>query len=187
MRHSRHGSAIRRRRLALQSPLLSETSDCGLPEMSLERAGSTSWTHRHIFEKRYSILVVTIVTFISRQATTIIAHEFVHSTTAWLLGYTPSPLSIGRSNPVTMTGWDEGAPYDQFFPTRASRTSTSGVRRCFVDWGTVHHPIRLREDCQRHRLGDCPPPDRVKEIGSILSGRTNRLIANGGGRTNGIS
>jgi len=64
VRHSRHGSAIRRRRLALQSPLLSETSDCGLPEMSLERAGSTSWTHRHIFEKRYSILVVTIVTFI---------------------------------------------------------------------------------------------------------------------------
>jgi hypothetical protein len=61
-------------------------------------------------------VAITIVTYIVLQAATIIAHEFVHSTTAWLLGYMPSPLSIVWGNPVTMRGWDEGVPYDQFFP-----------------------------------------------------------------------
>ena len=56
------------------------------------------------------------MTYVVLQATTIIAHEFVHSTAAWLLGYMPSPLSIVWGNPVTMRGWDEGVPYDQFFP-----------------------------------------------------------------------
>jgi hypothetical protein len=62
-------------------------------------------------------VTITIVTYIVLQAVTIIAHEFVHSTTAWLLGYMPSPLSIVWGNPVTMHGWDEGVPYDQLFPT----------------------------------------------------------------------
>jgi hypothetical protein len=61
-------------------------------------------------------IVITIVTFVVLQAVTIIAHEFVHSTTAWLLGYMPSPSSIVWGNPVTMRGWDEGVPYDKLFP-----------------------------------------------------------------------
>ena len=65
-------------------------------------------------------VAITIVTYIVLQATTIIAHEFVHSTAAWLLGYMPSPLSIVWGNPVTMRGWDEGVPYDQFFPNRGN-------------------------------------------------------------------
>ena len=62
-------------------------------------------------------VVVTIVTFVILQSATIVIHEFVHSTTAWLLGYMPSPLSVVWGNPVTMRGWDEGVPYDQLFPT----------------------------------------------------------------------
>jgi len=44
-------------------------------------------------------------------------HEFTHSTAAWLLGYTPRPLSIVWGNPLTMKGWDEGVPYDRLFPS----------------------------------------------------------------------
>jgi hypothetical protein len=62
-------------------------------------------------------VVVTLVTYVILQAVTIVIHEFVHSTTAWLLGYMPSPLSIVWGNPVTMRGWDEGVPYDQLFPS----------------------------------------------------------------------
>lgn len=42
------------------------------------------------------------MTYVILQAGTIVAHEFVHSTTAWLLGYMPSPLSIVWGNPVTL-------------------------------------------------------------------------------------
>ena len=62
-------------------------------------------------------VAITIVTYVILQAITIVAHEFVHSTAAWLLGYMPSPLSIVWGNPVTMRGWDEGVPYDQLFPS----------------------------------------------------------------------
>ena len=61
-------------------------------------------------------VAVTILTYVVIQAGTIVAHEFVHSTAAWLLGYMPSPLSIVWGNPITMRGWDEGVPYDQLFP-----------------------------------------------------------------------
>jgi hypothetical protein len=62
-------------------------------------------------------IVITIVTFVILQPVTIVMHEFVHSTSASLLGYMPSPLSIVWGNPVTMRGWDEGVPYDQLFPS----------------------------------------------------------------------
>jgi hypothetical protein len=64
-----------------------------------------------------SYVVITAVTYVILQAATIITHEFVHSTTAWLLGYMPSALGIVWGNPVTMRGWDEGVPYDQLFPS----------------------------------------------------------------------
>jgi hypothetical protein len=58
-------------------------------------------------------IAITIATYVILQDVTIVAHEFVHSTAAWLLGYMPSPLSIVWGNPVTMRGWDEEVPYDQ--------------------------------------------------------------------------
>lgn len=62
-------------------------------------------------------VAITIVTYVILQAATIVIHEFVHSTAAWLLGYMPSATSIVWGNPVTMRGWDEGVPYDQLFPS----------------------------------------------------------------------
>ena len=35
---------------------------------------------------------------------------------AWILGYTPSPFTVVWGNPLTVTGWDEGVPYDHLFP-----------------------------------------------------------------------
>ena len=62
-------------------------------------------------------VVIAIVTYLVLQAATIVAHEFVHSTAAWLLGYTPSAFSVVWGNPITMRGWDEGVPYDKLFPS----------------------------------------------------------------------
>jgi hypothetical protein len=64
---------------------------------------------------RFSL--VTVATYFALQAVIILAHEYAHSTSAWLLGYTPTPLTVVWGNLVTMRGWDEGVPYDQLFPS----------------------------------------------------------------------
>lgn len=51
------------------------------------------------------------------QTFVIIAHGFTHSTTAWLLGYTATPFTIVRDDPITVRGWDEGVPRDRLFPS----------------------------------------------------------------------
>lgn len=61
--------------------------------------------------------LVMVATYFAIQALTILVHEYAHSTTAWLLGYTPSPLTVIWGNLVTVRGWDEGVPYDQLFPS----------------------------------------------------------------------
>ena len=50
------------------------------------------------------------------QSLVVVVHEFTHSTTAWLLGYTPTPFTVVWGNPITVQGWDEGVPYDRLFP-----------------------------------------------------------------------
>ncbi|MGI4730192.1 MAG: hypothetical protein ACRYFW_00410 [Janthinobacterium lividum] len=56
--------------------------------------------------------------YFALQALMIVLHEFAHSTTAWALGYTPTPLTVVWGNLVTMQGWDEGVPYDALFAGR---------------------------------------------------------------------
>jgi hypothetical protein len=60
--------------------------------------------------------VLLIAAFMVLQTLIVILHEHVHSTTAWLLGYTTTPFTVVWGNPVTLTGWDEGVPYDRLFP-----------------------------------------------------------------------
>jgi hypothetical protein len=57
-----------------------------------------------------------ICAFLGLQTLIVILHEHVHSTTAWLLGYSKTPFTVVWGNPVTMTGWDEGVPSDRLFP-----------------------------------------------------------------------
>lgn len=64
---------------------------------------------------RFSLL--TIAMYFALQAVIILAHEYAHSTSAWLLGYTPTPLTVIWGNLVTTRGWDEGVPYNQLFPS----------------------------------------------------------------------
>lgn len=52
------------------------------------------------------------------QALMILLHEFAHSTTAWVLGYTSTPMTVVWGNLITMQGWDEGVPYDALFHGR---------------------------------------------------------------------
>jgi hypothetical protein len=61
-------------------------------------------------------VAITIATYVIIQAVTIVAHDFVHSTTAWFSD-TCQAHSAVWGNPVTMKGWDEGVPYDQLFPS----------------------------------------------------------------------
>jgi hypothetical protein len=62
---------------------------------------------------RFSLL--TVVLYFSAQTVIVILHEYAHSTTAWLLGCTQTFRTVIWGNPLTITGWDEGVPYDQVF------------------------------------------------------------------------
>ena len=62
-------------------------------------------------------LLFTIAVYFALQSVVVVLHEFAHSTAAWLLGYTRSPLTVIWGNPLTITGWDEGVPYDRLFPS----------------------------------------------------------------------
>ena len=63
------------------------------------------------------------------QTFVVIAHEHVHSTTAWLLGYTATPFTVVWGNPITIRGWDEGVPYDALFPSpgNAAESAIGGM------------------------------------------------------------
>ena len=56
-----------------------------------------------------------LIGYFAIQSVVAIAHEFAHSTTAWLLGYTSTPFTVVWGNPITIVGWDEGVPYDDLF------------------------------------------------------------------------
>jgi hypothetical protein len=76
---------------------------------------------------RFTLL--TIATYLALQTIIVVAHEYAHSITAWLLGYIPSPLTVIWGNPVTIRGWDEGVPYDRLFPSggNPSEAVTGGI------------------------------------------------------------
>ncbi len=61
--------------------------------------------------------LLLLLAYLVLQSFVVIAHEFAHSTTAWLLGYTPTPFTVVWGNPITIQGWDEGVPYDCLFPS----------------------------------------------------------------------
>jgi hypothetical protein len=71
-------------------------------------------THTPRFRVLAALLL--IAAYFAIQSTVAVAHEFAHSGSAWLLGYTRTPLTIVWGNPITITGWDEGVPYDRLFP-----------------------------------------------------------------------
>ena len=59
--------------------------------------------------------LIVIATCIAVGAVFVVTHEFIHSTTAYLLGHMQSPLDIVWGNPVTLDGWDEGVSYSAMF------------------------------------------------------------------------
>ncbi|MBC8273519.1 MAG: hypothetical protein H8E40_00905, partial [Chloroflexi bacterium] len=68
-------------------------------------------------------MIIVVVTFAILQAVVVVMHEFTHSTVAWILGYMRSPLDIVWGNPLTLTGWDEGAHSSELFASGHLRTA----------------------------------------------------------------
>ena len=64
---------------------------------------------------RFSALMLLL--YFAIQTAIVILHEYAHSTAAWMLGYTHTFRTVIWGNPLTITGWDEGVPYDQLFRT----------------------------------------------------------------------
>ncbi len=61
--------------------------------------------------------LIVIATVIALGAIFVVTHEFIHSTTAYLMGHMQSPLDLVWGNPVTLDGWDEGVSYSAMFST----------------------------------------------------------------------
>jgi hypothetical protein len=72
---------------------------------------------RKSFPELVQFSLVTLAIYFALQAVVVVLHEHAHSTAAWLLGYTSTPLTVVWGNPLTIIGWDEGVPYDQLFPS----------------------------------------------------------------------
>jgi len=62
-----------------------------------------------------SYLISALVTFLPISALFVIIHEYIHSTTAWLLGAKENPMIIQWGNLVTLAGWDEDVCYSCLF------------------------------------------------------------------------
>ncbi len=61
-----------------------------------------------VIKKRLVGALLMIFAYLVLQTFIVIAHEYAHSTSAWLLGYMPSPFTVVWGNPITVRGWDEG-------------------------------------------------------------------------------
>lgn len=79
--------------------------------------------------RRLISALLMIFAYLVIQTFIVIAHEHVHSTTAWLLGYTATPFTVVWGNPITIRGWDEGVPYDALFPSpgNAAESAIGGM------------------------------------------------------------
>lgn len=60
-------------------------------------------------------LILALVTFLPVSALFVVIHEYIHSTTAWLLGAKENPMIIQWGNFVTLAGWDEAVCYSCLF------------------------------------------------------------------------
>lgn len=69
-----------------------------------------------VTRRRLAGAFLTLLLLLLLQNVIAIAHEYAHSMSAWLLGYTPTPFTVVWGNPLMVTGWDEGVPYDRLFP-----------------------------------------------------------------------
>ena len=66
-------------------------------------------------KQTFNYLILALVTFLPVAALFVIIHEYIHSTTAWLLGAKDNPMIIQWGNPVTLAGWDEAVCYSCLF------------------------------------------------------------------------
>jgi hypothetical protein len=66
-------------------------------------------------KQTFSYLILALVTFLPLSALFVIIHEYIHSTTAWLLGAKENPMIIQWGNLITLAGWDEAVCYSCLF------------------------------------------------------------------------
>lgn len=69
-----------------------------------------------LIRKRVVGAFLMIFTYFVLQDFITIVHEYAHSTSAWLLAYTPTAFTVVWGNWIVPRGWDEGVPYDRLFP-----------------------------------------------------------------------
>jgi hypothetical protein len=62
-----------------------------------------------------SYLILALATYLPLSVLLVVIHEYIHSTTAWLLGAKEDPMIIQWSNPITLAGWDEAVCYSCLF------------------------------------------------------------------------
>jgi hypothetical protein len=72
---------------------------------------------RSTLYRRCKAGLALVIAYFAIQSVVEVAHEFAHSGSAWLLGYTSTPFTVIWGNPITTKGWDEGVPYDRLFPS----------------------------------------------------------------------
>jgi hypothetical protein len=66
-------------------------------------------------KQTFNYLILALVTFLPLSALFVIIHEYIHSTTAWLLGAKENPMIIQWGNLITLAGWDEAVCYSCLF------------------------------------------------------------------------
>lgn len=92
----------------------------------------------------FSYLAAVVLSFLALQTVVVIAHEFTHSTVAWLLGDMDSPKDIIWGNPFTLSGWDEGVEYSRLFATgRLTEAAIIGVSPLLLHAGIVSGGLAL--------------------------------------------
>jgi hypothetical protein len=66
-------------------------------------------------KQAFKYLILVLVTYLPITALFVVIHEYIHSTTAWLLGAKENPMIIQWGNPITLAGWDENVCYSCLF------------------------------------------------------------------------
>ncbi|MGE4263966.1 MAG: hypothetical protein AB7E46_05775 [Desulfovibrio sp.] len=91
-----------------------------------------------------SYLAVVALSVLALQTVVVIAHEFTHSTVAWLLGQMDSPGDIIWGNPFTLSGWDEGVEYHRLFAAgQLTEAAIIGVSPLLLHAGIVSCGLAL--------------------------------------------
>ena len=66
-------------------------------------------------KKRLGGALFMLLAYLVIQTFVVIVHEFTHSTTAWLLGYTPTPFTVVWGNPITVRAGTKVSPTIAYF------------------------------------------------------------------------